>query len=106
MLGTILLLHGQSSDERQGEEEEGRGERLSILKLGLVASMLRAKAVDEASLLTFPESDTEDNGDGGSGSGWAKSGDESWRQRLRDCMAGQEGMGEAVLMLLDQARGS
>lgn len=77
MFNELLLLQ----DNAKGLGGDG----LPTLKVGLVASMLRARGT-----LNAEDEDEE----------WEKSKDKVWRKRFLGCM-GQD-LGQAMLLLLDQ----
>jgi hypothetical protein len=85
---SLLLLPPHDTDNDESVEGD-EGERMGILKLVLVATLVQITTL----------ADDE---------GWAKSQDEKWRKGFKDIMGdhGNEGVGEAILELLDKASGA
>jgi len=80
----LLLLKpdDEHEDSESGEgESEDRGERMGILKLVLVATMLRIPGIDKD---------------------WEKGRSKSWRKAFKRCLGGN-GLRGLILTLLDKA---
>jgi hypothetical protein len=83
----LLTPHDQGSDDQGQEDEERedeeRGEKMGILKLVLVATMLQIAGNDKD---------------------WEKGGSKSWRKAFKRCMEGNESR-KAILGLLEISKG-
>jgi hypothetical protein len=78
----LLTPHDQRSDD-EGQDEEKRGEKMGILKLVLVATMIQLAGIDEE---------------------WGKGRSKSWRKAFKRCMEGN-GSRKAILGLLETPKG-
>jgi len=77
----LLTPHDQGSEDGGEDEEEERGEKMGILKLVLVATMLQIAGTDN---------------------GWEKGRSKSWRKAFKRCLGGN--VRGVLLTLLEKSQ--